>query len=346
MNSLLTSARTSTDDGVNPIPAFEADGAVRPADLEPELSPTAVGVGDHGRRDGDVEPSSHAPERDLHAGDAGRLARPADHLSDPHHPTGGKGGGRPFEAQGRPGRGQRRPCRREGHAGRRRRGAIRHALHEPGLGETPDLVGTHPGRHPPRDNGDNLPGSSNETSTLAAGRPLTSTTPLAWNVAIPHLRDCRGGVYDGAAAEVSGRGESAHPSCRRGPSMPSAEADALRSSRWSAGASGVGGRRVTGRRRSRRLGVLRLLDVGSHGIDLGDGLVAGRQHVELAAELGELVRHRGRLAVEHQRGDGRLAVLQRAGDLVVLGAVDPEVPCGAAPRARRRREPRRSAPAR
>src|SRR4051794_38998772 len=38
---------------------------------------------------------------------------------------------------------------------------------------------------------DGLPGSANETTTLAAGRPFTVTTPLAWNVPIARLRKCR-----------------------------------------------------------------------------------------------------------------------------------------------------------
>ena len=229
MNSLLTSARTSTDDGVNPIPAFEADGAVRPADLEPDLSPTAVGVGDHGRRDGDgraVRP--HAGTRSARRGCRAACPRPRITSSDPHDPAGGEGGGRPFEAQGRVGRGRASPGPGEKVTPADDAAAtIRHALDEPGLDESPDLVGTHPGRHQSPRQRRQLAGRSNETPTLGAGRPLTSTTPLAWNVAIPHLRDCRGGVYDGAAAEVSGRGESAHESCRRGPSMRSAEADAL-----------------------------------------------------------------------------------------------------------------------
>ena len=164
-----------------------------------------------------------------------------------------------------------------------------------------------------------------------ADEALTSTTPLAWNVAIPHLRDCRCGVYDGDAVEDSGRGESAQLELSPRPVDASAEADAfVRRAGQLVPAASVGAASPDAGAASPDAGAADdsapsdFSTSAASGIDLGDRFIAGPQHVEFAAELGELVGDRRRLGLGDQGPDRRLAVRQRIGDLVTLGTVDPE----------------------
>ena len=121
----------------------------------------------------------------------------------------------------------------------------------------------------------------------------------------------------------SGRSPGAYAARRGAPSIRGCEVDRGSTVRHRCGPRTSASSRFRTRAACPPLS-LRLLDLGCHRVDLGNRLVAGAQHVDLAPELGELVRHRRSLAVGDQRPDGRLAVLQRIGDLVALRAVDPE----------------------